>query len=308
MSDVLSIVRAKNNAQEWVTIQEAVEIVTQKSNIKMRYCDILRNALYGNILISIYFQSPVILRKVNTSNYKIKLTPGESSFYYKLCHLDSVRFLNNTNLIVSTEDIYFTSNQRVIDTPLIGYEYVFVERLLAQFLKLPLPKLDTSENNYGISVCLDGNLYQIFEKITWEERIKKQINHLPKSIAPIITEQVLYNKPIKDNGSILFPLYHLPKNTCFVIRNEQLDKLLRIITKNKSSVTPSSRISTPLSRLFWLACKHNESITPLINKPYKLLSIFEQWALSDGITDHLSAETLKSALQRGSPSETSSSH
>ncbi|MBZ7367961.1 hypothetical protein FMK90_24455, partial [Klebsiella grimontii] len=135
-----------------------------------------------------------------------------------------------------------------------------------------------------------------------------QINHLPKSIAPIITEQVLYNKPIKDNGSILFPLYHLPKNTCFVIRNEQLDKLLRIITKNKSSVTPSSRISTPLSRLFWLACKHNESITPLINKPYKLLSIFEQWALSDGITDHLSAETLKSALQRGSPSETSSSH
>ncbi len=308
MSDVLSIVRAKNNAQEWVTIQEAVEIVTQKSNVKMRYCDILRNALYGNILISIYFQSPVILRKVNTSNYKIKLTPGESSFYYKLCHLDSVRFLNNTNLIVSTEDIYFTSNQRVIDTPLIGYEYVFVERLLAQFLKLPLPKLDTSENNYGISVCLDGNLYQIFEKITWEERIKKQINHLPKSIAPIITEQVLYNKPIKDNGSILFPLYHLPKNTCFVIRNEQLDKLLRIITKNKSSVTPSSRISTPLSRLFWLACKHNESITPLINKPYKLLSIFEQWALSDGITDHLSAETLKSALQRGSPSETSSSH
>ena len=226
MSDVLSIVRAKNNAQEWVTIQEAVEIVTQKSNVKMRYCDILRNALYGNILISIYFQSPVILRKVNTSNYKIKLTPGESSFYYKLCHLDSVRFLNDTNLIVSTEDIYFTSNQRVIDTPLIGYEYVFVERLLAQLLKLPLPKLDTSENNYGISVCLDGNLYQIFEKTTWEERIKKQINHLPKSIAPIITEQVLYNKPIKDNGNILFPLYHLPKNTCFVIRNEQLDKLL----------------------------------------------------------------------------------
>lgn len=301
MLDILSIVRARNNAQEWVTIQEAAEIVTQKSNVKMRYCDILRNVLYGNILISIYFQSPVILRKVNISNYKIKLTPGESSFHYKLCYLDSVRFLNNTNLIVSTEDVCFTSNQRVIDTPLIGYEYVFVERLLAQFLKLPLPKLDTSENNYGISVCLDGDLYQIFEKTTWKERIKKQIDHLPKSIAPIITEQVLYTKPIKGNGNILFPLYHLPKNTCFVIRNEQLDKLLYIIAKNKSSVTPSSRISTPLSRLFWLACRHNETITPLINKPYKLLSIFEQWALSDGITDHLSAETLKSALQRGSP-------
>lgn len=308
MLDILSIVRARNNVQEWVTIQEAAEIATQKSNIKMRCCDILRNVLYGNILISIYFQSPVILRKVNTSNHKIRLTPGESSFCYKLCYLDSVRFLNNTNLIVSTDDSYFISNQRVIDTPLMGNEYVFVERLLAQVLNLPLPKLDTSENNYGISVCLGGNLYQIFEKITWKERIKKQINHLPKSIAPIITEQLLYTKPIKDNENTLFPLYHLPKNTCFVIRNEQLDKLLCIITENKSSATPSSRISTPLSRLFWLACRHNETIIPLINKPYKLLSIFEQWALSDGITDHLSAETLKSALQRGAPSATSSSH
>ncbi|HFU2361529.1 TPA: hypothetical protein ACIGPV_002942 [Klebsiella variicola] len=308
MLDILSIVRARNNVQEWVTIQEAAEIVTQKSNIKMRCCDILRNVLYGNILISIYFQSPVILRKVNTSNHKIRLTSGESSFCYKLCYLDSVRFLNNTNLIVSTEDSYLISNQRVIDTPLIGYEYVFVERLLAEVLKLPLPKLDTSENNYGISVCLGGSLYQIFEKITWKERIKKQINHLPKSIAPIITEQLLYTKSIKDHENTLFPLYHLPKNTCFVIRNEQLDKLLCVIKENKSSATPSSRISTPLSRLFWLACRHNETIIPLINKPYKLLSIFEQWALSDGITDHLSAETLKSALQRGAPSATSSSH
>ena len=70
--------------------------------------------------------------------------------------------------------------------------------------------------------------------------------------------------------------------------------------------TPTStRISSPLSRLFWLSCKHNEVISPLLGKPYKLLSIFEQWASDEGITDRLSGDTLKTALVRGSPTSMS---
>ncbi|MBI6350322.1 hypothetical protein JEP32_15465 [Proteus mirabilis] len=66
--------------------------------------------------------------------------------------------------------------------------------------------------------------------------------------------------------------------------------------------TPTStRISSPLSRLFWLSCKHNEVTSPLLGKPYKLLSIFEQWASTEGITDKFSGDTLKTALERGSP-------
>ncbi|MHC1473190.1 hypothetical protein ACYJ51_31065, partial [Klebsiella pneumoniae] len=44
---------------------------------------------------------------------------------------------------------------------------------------------------------------------------------------------------------------------------------------------------------------------PLISKPYKLLSIFEQWASDEGITDRLSGDTLKTALVRGSPTSMS---
>jgi hypothetical protein len=36
-------------------------------------------------------------------------------------------------------------------------------------------------------------------------------------------------------------------------------------------------------------------------QPYKLLSIFEQWASEEGITDRFSGDTLKTALERGSP-------
>jgi quinol monooxygenase YgiN len=43
-----------------------------------------------------------------------------------------------------------------------------------------------------------------------------------------------------------------------------------------------------------------------MNQPYKLLSIFEQWASEEGITDHLSGDTLKTALERGSPDKRSS--
>ncbi|STB58609.1 Predicted transcriptional regulator [Citrobacter freundii] len=57
-------------------------------------------------------------------------------------------------------------------------------------------------------------------------------------------------------------------------------------------------MTTPLSRLFWLACKHNDTISPLLNQPYKLLSIFEQSASDDGIGEKLEAETLKNALKR----------
>lgn len=57
-------------------------------------------------------------------------------------------------------------------------------------------------------------------------------------------------------------------------------------------------MTTPLSRLFWLACKHNDTISPLLNQPYKLLSIFEQWASDDSIGEKLDAETLKNALKR----------
>ncbi|EFN6876015.1 hypothetical protein EO003_20675, partial [Escherichia coli] len=102
-----------------------------------------------------------------------------------------------------------------------------------------------------------------------------------------------------------FPLYNLPSDACFVIRYAEVEKLINLYKKDIKSTKSSPRITTPLSRLFWLAYKHNDTISPLLKHPYKLLSIFEQWASDDGIKEELNAETLKRALERGSPSSTS---
>ncbi len=128
---------------------------------------------------------------------------------------------------------------------------------------------------------------------------------LPKKISLDVHEEIfsqrINNYPEKE----YFPAHILPRDAWFVIRHAELGKLIDIITNNSVPPSSSTRISTPLSRFFWLACKNNEVIRPLINKPYKLLSIFEQWASDEGITDRLSGDTLKTALVRGSPTSMS---
>ncbi|HCD1898866.1 TPA: hypothetical protein NBI13_002555, partial [Klebsiella pneumoniae] len=106
-------------------------------------------------------------------------------------------------------------------------------------------------------------------------------------------------------GKEYFPAHILPRDAWFVIRHAELDKVIEIITNSRVPPLSATRISTPLSRFFWLACKNNEVIRPLISKPYKPLSIFEQWASDEGITDRLSGDTLKTALVRGSPTSMS---
>jgi hypothetical protein len=96
-------------------------------------------------------------------------------------------------------------------------------------------------------------------------------------------------------------MHELPSDACFVLRKSELDKLINKPIEKEMLPPSPTRISTPLSRLFWLACKNNETISPLIMQPYKLLSIFEQWASEEGITDRFSGDTLKTALERGSP-------
>ena len=63
----------------WVTITEAVEITTKAIKQKITPSDIYRHALSGNILLSVYFQSPVILKKIQTFNGKIKFRQNSGS-------------------------------------------------------------------------------------------------------------------------------------------------------------------------------------------------------------------------------------
>lgn len=222
--------------------------------------------------------------------------------------LDKNAFFNGNHLIFSTEGEFIYSIHRVIDTTLLGYEYILMQHLLARSLKIPSPVTGANKNNYGITVSILGEIFQIFEKVTWKERIKKQIEKLPEGVISESCEKILSHDVGEYCHKDYFPIHELPEDACFVVRQAELNKIISILIENNFPQPSSTRISTPLSRLFWLACKNNEQIRPLIGKPYKLLSIFEQWASAEGITDRLSGDTLKTALERGSPTSTSPSN
>ena len=103
----------------WVTITEAVEITTKAIKQKITPSDIYRHALSGNILLSIYFQSPVILKKIQTFNGKIKFRQFVGDLLDKLCMLDSDGFIYGQNLRLCTEARYICPVQQIIDTPLL---------------------------------------------------------------------------------------------------------------------------------------------------------------------------------------------
>lgn len=286
-----------NPIPNWVTIKEAVKIVNKLSSAQITDSDIYRRAIYGKILLSLYFQSPVFLREIVKAKDKIKMKILSPSLIYRLCYLDTDCFINQMNLTVHTEGSFILSPDSVIDTPLAGCEHVSVQSLLAKTLKLPSPHRGKHNNNFGISLIISGHIFQAFEKITWQDRIYRQIIKLPLNMTKLIFEEMAKIKIDYIYERNFFPLYSLPNDACFVIRRAELEKLIMQYT----SVPVSTRNSSALARLFWLACWRNESIRPLIGRPYKLQPIFEQWAREEGITDNFSAETIKAALERGSP-------
>ncbi|MBI0440429.1 hypothetical protein F7100_22330, partial [Dickeya dianthicola] len=133
------LLNTKSSMPEWMTIQEAIRITKKTTKRKLTDSDIYRHALYGNISLSIYFQSPIFLRKIRTLDNKLKLRPVGHSLIDQLCLLDRSSFLGKRDLILSTEGKYITPAQPIIDTLLAGYEYVMVQRLLARSLRIPLP-------------------------------------------------------------------------------------------------------------------------------------------------------------------------
>ncbi|MGL3378054.1 hypothetical protein [Salmonella enterica] len=50
--------------QEWLTLDEAAEVIRQH-NITLLPADLIRHALHGDLPLSVYFLSPVLLRPLN---------------------------------------------------------------------------------------------------------------------------------------------------------------------------------------------------------------------------------------------------
>ncbi|WP_434640021.1 hypothetical protein ACMYSK_02690 [Klebsiella sp. I138] len=288
-------------AKNWLTIQEAAQVINETFHTSITESTIYRCALYGQINLSIYFQSPVTLRKITKNGGKVKISTLDKSELKRLCFLDKHCFINNRNLIISTEGDYFSSRRNILDTNLFGFEYIIIQRYLADSLSMPLPIDNPDTINFGITVTSGNELFLLFNKISWKEQIQSKIKYLPDETTSIIKDFCLRNENLGYADPYYFPMHDLPQDACFVIKCVEIERVIEKLTSDKNPTLSPTRISTPLSRLFWLACHHNDDIRPLVKQPYKLLSIFEEWAISDGITDHLSGDTLKTALERGSP-------
>ncbi|HDS5202636.1 TPA: hypothetical protein QH340_005373, partial [Klebsiella pneumoniae] len=84
---------------DWVTIQEAVNIINTESNERIKESDIYRYALYNKINLAIYFQSPIILRKIKYAFQKVKMHPARGTLIHRLCLLEKNSFINGWDSI-----------------------------------------------------------------------------------------------------------------------------------------------------------------------------------------------------------------
>lgn len=252
MPENQSPLNSRNTLADWRTINEAVKIANRLENVKITSSDIFRHALCGTICLSIYFQSPITLRKIRTAGYKIKLKPIENRLISRLCMLDKRSFLEGRNLILSTDGEYFSPSKIIIDTVLSGHEYIIIQNLLAHALKIPPPIIGARYSNYGISLSLSEDIFQAFEKITWQERIKKQIIQLPDDISADIYKKITLKNMDEYSYKDYFPIHDLPKDACFVIRHNELDKLIDISIKKNTIIVFNSNFHAFIS--YVLAC------------------------------------------------------
>lgn len=282
----------------WVTIKEAASIINKKCGVDITSSDVWRYAFYGYLTLSIYFQSPIILQKIKSEKNKLFLMEEKKDPISKLCFLSNDCLQSGWSWRLKAENEIIRPHCHIMDTPLLGCECLVAQKFMARSLGFPLPDKGRFNTNCGVLVKDKTHIFQMLEYTTLGQRISQKLKCIPADKVSCYRDEIDMDSLImKEVG--YFPVYEFPRDAYFVVKRDNLEKFtdtfLPVVSK------PSSQISTPLSRLLWLACKHNDITGSLINHPYKLISIFEEWARSDGITDRFSGDTLKKALKRGAP-------
>lgn len=118
---------------------------------------------------------------------------------------------------VKTEGDYISPPSHIMDTPLLGYEYVMLQRLLAHSLNLPLPESGQCNIYCGVLVSDGSNIFQIFEYQSLEQRIFQQLQLIPVDKASLCHDEInkiQFDRTKKD----YFPVYHFPGDACFVVK------------------------------------------------------------------------------------------
>ncbi|EBX6375493.1 hypothetical protein DS167_20615 [Salmonella enterica subsp. enterica serovar Newport] len=297
-----SFIPTPSSIQAWITPEEAAKVIKNETSHDINVSDIYRHALYGNITLSIYFQSPVKIKKITASGGKIKLKACKNDPTYRLCFLNKENFINREYKLIKTEGPFITPDHYILDTPLMGHELLKLQTALADTLSIPRPITGLYDSHYGVLVKDDINIYQVYEISTWEKRIEQQIQKIQTSYfsSPIPPQPPSLSEK---KGTFCFPVHLFPDDACFVVKHSHLQNFIHDTNflSMLSPDIPESRLTSPQARFLWLACKNHPEISPLLDKPYKLFSVFEQWADACGMTEKLNPETLKNILKRGAP-------
>jgi hypothetical protein len=175
--------------QTGLLLKKQLKFQKKTGSIKIKKSDIYRNALQGRIYLSIYFQSPIILRKIKLKKGKITLRPQNYNFSPALSSINKNIPPSKNELTFSTEGEYFYPKQRVIDTNLLGYEFFMIQRLLAHSLKIPSPVTGEKANNHGITVSFFGKTFSFSKRWRGMRRSNNKQNDYLETTYQIIAKE-----------------------------------------------------------------------------------------------------------------------
>lgn len=289
--------------QEWLTPDEAVTVLLQH-NIPLLPADLFRHALHGDLTFSVYFPSPVLLRPLNLS-CRLACREAKIPFLYPQCSKPGNRRITANTPPFRRDPSLRLSTTQLWDLPMLGLERLLLHHQLAQALEHPQPEETWCCNQAGIVVRDEqGQLYQLCRRKPVRELLMELLGvngKLPEELHLLISQLYCHARG-ELQSRLQLPICYLPDtlpaDAILVIRRIHLEAFL---TRHQPETR--ERITAALSRLLWLACKHNPQLNEeLLEHPYKLLTVFESWAQEEGLNiPPLNGETLKNALRRGAP-------
>lgn len=174
----------------WVTISEAATIINQQQGGCISDSDIWRYALYGHLILSVYFQSPATMRRIKIIKNNIVLKKVKDDIIGKLCNLSPECLLHDDYWMVKTEGDYLSPRNFIVDTPLMGHECIELQRRLALSLDLPPPGTGRCNIHCGIIVRDGNDIFQLAEYGSVEQRINEQLHHFPPSKAEFFHSKI----------------------------------------------------------------------------------------------------------------------
>lgn len=124
--------------QEWLTLDEAAEVIRQH-NITLLPADLIRHSLHGDLSLSVYFPSPVLLRPLNPP-CRFACRFSKPPFPPSQCNKPGNRKVMANSPPCRRDPTLQLTTCHLWNLPLIGLERLLLHQQLAKTLNRPCPK------------------------------------------------------------------------------------------------------------------------------------------------------------------------